>query len=29
LKVLGIPMDDIRETLKQLSERIFHITESL
>jgi len=24
-----IPMDDIREALKQLSERIFHITESL
>jgi len=29
LKVFGIPMDDIREALKQLSERIFHITESL
>jgi len=27
--VVIIPMDDIREALKQLSERIFHITESL
>jgi len=29
LKVFGVAMDDIREALKQLSERIFHITESL
>jgi len=29
LEVFCIPMDDIRESLKQLSERIFHITESL
>jgi hypothetical protein len=29
LEVIGITMDDIREALKQLSERIFHITESL
>jgi hypothetical protein len=29
VKVVIIPMDEIRQALKQLSERIFHITESL